>query len=98
MGFNVVLHRVCFILILFSTAENIYAQNAPAAANANQNNQGKRTSINFEDQLIEGQTQKPDLFYILQQRGGGTRQLIKLRENFLPELRRSSEDVGGVTR
>src|SRR4051812_40416592 len=55
---------------------------------------GKRTTINFEDQLVEGQTQKPELFYLLQQRNNNFKRLIRLRENFLPEMRKSSEDVG----
>jgi hypothetical protein len=54
----------------------------------------KRTSINFEDQLIEGQAQKPELFYLLQQRNANFNRLIKLRENFIPEMRKTSEDIG----
>lgn len=54
----------------------------------------KKTSINFEDQLVEGQTQKPELFMLLQQRNSNFKRLIKLRENFLPEMRKTSEDVG----
>lgn len=53
----------------------------------------KRTTINFEDQLVEGQAQKPELFYLLQQRNNNFKRLIRLRENFLPEMRKTSEDV-----
>lgn len=53
----------------------------------------KRTSINFEDQLIEGQTQKPELFYLLQQRNNNYKRLIRLRENFIPEMRKTAEDM-----
>lgn len=52
----------------------------------------KKTTVNFEDQLIEGQTQKPELFYLLQQRSNNFKRLIKLRENFLPEMRDTAED------
>jgi len=54
----------------------------------------RRTSINFEDQLVEGQVQKPELFYLLQQRNNNYKRLIRLRENFLPEMRKASEDIG----
>ena len=57
-------------------------------------NSQKRTTINFEDQLVEGQAQKPELFYLLQQRNNNFKRLIRLRENFLPEMRKASEDVG----
>lgn len=66
------------------------AQKAPAKGGAGAN---KKTTINFEDQLVEGQAQKPELFYLLQQRNNNFKRLIRLRENFLPEMRKTSEDV-----
>lgn len=53
----------------------------------------KKTSINFEDELIEGEVKKPELFYLLQQKQFNFKRLIKLRENFLPEMRRSAEEI-----
>ena len=70
---------------------------ATAAAAANSSGGAKppkHTSINFEDQLVEGQTQKPELFYLLQQRNTNFKRLIRLRENFLPEMRKTAEDIG----
>ncbi len=58
----------------------------------------KKTTVNFEDQLIEGQTQKPELFYLLQQRSNNFKRLIKLRENFLPEMRDTAEDISSHAR
>lgn len=71
------------------------ASRALAQASADAGKKGtKRTTINFEDQLIEGRTQKPELFVLLQNRMNNSRRLFKLRENFLPEMRKTSEDVG----
>jgi len=56
---------------------------------------GKKTTIDFEDQLIEGSRQKPELFYLLQNKDFNYKRLIRLREDFLPELRKSGEDVQG---
>jgi len=67
---------------------------APAKSGGGGGKEGKKTSVNFEDQLIEGQTQKPELFYLLQNRNNNFKRLIKLRENFLPEMRKTAEDVG----
>jgi hypothetical protein len=53
----------------------------------------KRTEVNFEDQLIKGEVQKPELFYLLQKKQFNFGKLIKLRENFLPEMRKTAEDV-----
>lgn len=74
------------------------AQSSGGAATAPAGDAGKkgakRTTINFEDQLIEGRTQKPELFVLLQNRMNNSRRLFKLRENFLPEMRKTAEDVG----
>lgn len=53
----------------------------------------KKQSLNFEDELIEGSSQKPDLFYIFQKNNFKFKKLIKLRENFLPEMNRNAEDI-----
>lgn len=53
----------------------------------------KRTTINFEDQLIKGQNQKPDLLYLLQKKQFNYKRLIRLRENFLPEMRETATEV-----
>lgn len=53
----------------------------------------KKTTVDFEDQLVEGTTQKPELFYLLQQRNNNFKRLIVLRENFLPEMRKTSEEI-----
>lgn len=73
------------------------ADSAPKAESSSGGKGGKspkRTAVNFEDQLVEGQTQKPELFYLLQQRNTNFKRLIRLRENFLPEMRKTSEEIG----
>lgn len=58
------------------------------------NEKDKRTTaINFEDELIEGEVKKPELLYLLQRKQFNFKRLIKLRENFLPEMNRTSEDI-----
>lgn len=56
----------------------------------------KKTSIDFEDELIQGELKKPELFYLLQKKQFNFKRLIKLREDFLPEMRRTSEDLRKV--
>lgn len=76
-----------FILSLFGFLSAHAQQNQPKA---------KRTTVNFEDQLIEGQAQKPDLLYLLQKKKFNYKKLIRLRENFLPELRQTSNEISPV--
>jgi hypothetical protein len=82
--------------VAFAQTPQAPAKDAPPAAGSKPaaGKEGKKTSVNFEDQLIEGQTQKPELFYLLQNRNNNFKRLIKLRENFLPEMRKTAEDVG----
>jgi hypothetical protein len=56
----------------------------------------KIKTLNFEDELVEGDTQKPELFYLFQKKNFNYKRLIKLRENFLPEMRKTSEEVQRV--
>ena len=53
----------------------------------------RRQTIDFEDELIQGDVNKPELFYLLQKKQFNFKRLIKLREDFLPEMRRTSEEV-----
>lgn len=73
-----------------------YAQaQAPASPEAvrAQPRQEKKHIIDFEDELVEGEAQKPDFFYLFQKKNFNYKRLIRLRENFIPEMRRSSEDI-----
>ncbi len=53
----------------------------------------KETRIDFEDELVEGELKKPELFYLLQKKQFNFKRLIKLREDFLPEMRRDADEV-----
>ncbi len=64
-----------------------------SAAMAQSGSAEKKQSLSFEDELVEGATQKPELFYLFQKRNFNYNRLIKLRENFLPEMRRTTEDI-----
>jgi hypothetical protein len=61
---------------------------APAKSGAK-----KQTSIDFEDELVEGELKKPELFYLLQKKQFNFKRLIKLREDFLPEMRRDADEI-----
>jgi hypothetical protein len=87
----------CFVavavVISFSTfsSHNLYAaQETPPEK------QERKKALSFEDELVEGSTQKPELFYLFQKKNFNYKRLIKLRENFLPEMRKTSEDLQRV--
>ena len=53
----------------------------------------KRTTINFEDQLIKGEKQMPDLLYMLQKKKFNYKRLIRLREDFIPEMEETGTEI-----
>lgn len=61
--------------------------------NMAKNNADRKQTLNFEDELVEGSAQKPELFYLFQKKNFNYKRLVKLRENFLPEMRKTTEDV-----
>lgn len=91
------LRGICYRLIPFSFALALLFHSAPVAAQSNAAGAGakkeKKTTLNFEDELVEGQATKPELFYLFQKKNFNYKRLIRLRENFLPEMRKTSEDI-----
>ena len=61
-------------------------------ANA-QTDEKRTTKLNFEDELIRGDVSSPDLLLILRNKNPDYGRLLKLRENFLPELRETRYEV-----
>lgn len=83
------LFQICVVLFVTSfLTSTAYAQKKS----------GKRQTIDFEDELIEGEVKKPELFYLLQKKQFNFRRLIKLRNNFLPEMERTSEELRHIGR
>lgn len=96
-------------LILFITflivSLDVYAQsnnrskqiNQKATSNSNrtpaQRNKTKRQVLDFEDQLVEGDVNRSELLILLQRKRYNFGRLIKLREDFLPEMRRSESNI-----
>jgi|SRR5215471_13681031 len=53
----------------------------------------KRTTIDFSDVAVEGQLSKPEGSYVLNRRQTSFRTLIRIRDNFLPELQKSVDSL-----
>lgn len=85
--------RLLFCILFFCT-QIVWAQESAPASNKKVKE--RRATISFEDELVEGGTQKPELFYLFQKKNFNYGKLIKLRENFLPEMRRTTEDIQRV--
>lgn len=91
----VVLATLTFNLGAQAHADGEKTQKADAGKPAAKGAAGgkKQTSIDFEDELVEGELKKPELFYLLQKKQFNFKRLIKLREDFLPEMRRDADEI-----
>jgi hypothetical protein len=86
-------------LLILSIALRSYAQednstSTPAKKSTSSTVRDKRRqTLDFEDELIQGDVKKPELFYLMQKKQFNFKRLIKLREDFIPEMKRTSEEV-----
>jgi hypothetical protein len=88
---------IMVIAAVLCACEFSFAQeSAPKAQPSSAPKKERKATLSFEDELVEGGTQKPELFYLFQRKNFNYKRLIKLRENFLPEMRRTSEDIQRV--
>jgi hypothetical protein len=53
----------------------------------------KKTEYDFDDDLVEGSFVKPEGDYLSSRTGGRHSSLIRIRENFVPEMLKSAEDI-----
>lgn len=78
-----------FFVVTLSLQSHIYAQ----SKGGKKSGKAKRQVIDFEDQLVEGEVSKSELLLLLQKKRYNFGRLIKLREDFLPEMRRSESNI-----
>jgi hypothetical protein len=53
----------------------------------------KRQALDFEDELIQGDVAQPEIMSILQREDFNFKRLIRLRKDFLPEMRKSAFEL-----
>ncbi|WII73452.1 hypothetical protein QJS83_06160 [Bdellovibrio sp. 22V] len=85
--------HITILLAMISAFEVSFAQSSTTTTTTRKE---RKATLSFEDELVEGSTQKPELFYLFQKKNFNYKRLIKLRENFLPEMRRTAEDIQRV--
>lgn len=77
------------VLLTFASATPVFAQEDTVIEEEDKVVFNKKTVIDFSDVDIEGELTKPEGSYIKNRKKTRFRNLIELRGNFRPELRRS---------
>lgn len=79
----------CFALGAVTTASTVFAQGKAAPKVEYK----KQTVYDFDDDIVEGELQRPDGEMIDTIKKADHSSLIKIREHFIPELVKSAEDI-----
>ena len=90
----------CAIALVGLLAPSALAQDAEGEGEetiVDPNNPGvvykKKTEYDFEDDVVEGAFVRPEGEYLDARRRARHSSLIKIRENFVPEMLKSAEDI-----
>lgn len=74
-------------------AQTSDAPSARLQSNAAGKKPERKQNLSFEDELVTGASEKPELFYLFQKKNFNYKRLIRLREDFIPEMRKTSEEI-----
>ena len=93
------MHRilVAAIVAVAFVATSAYAQDQPDDVVQDPDNPNvvykKTTEYDFEDDVVEGSFVRPEGEYLDARRAARHSSLIRIRENFVPEMLKSAEDI-----
>jgi hypothetical protein len=82
-----------FGLALVATTSVVYAQKAAPAPAGGDVTYKQKTVYDFDDDTVEGDLVRPDGEFVDSRKGAKHSSLIKIRENFIPEMLKSAEDI-----
>ncbi len=89
-----------FAIAMGSVSPKAYAQEGEAAKPPAKSGKGVRVnkehrlSLDFEDELVSGEKLNPEVETIFSRKNSNFKRMIKLRNNFIPEVKRGSGEFG----
>ncbi len=82
------------ILVAFAVAAPVFAQGKTTVVQeADKTVFRKKTVIDFTDVAVEGDLTKPEGSYAISKKKTSFKSLIKVRDNFVPELQKSVDNL-----
>lgn len=58
--------------------------------------QHKKFNVKFEDEMVKGAAETPETEFLFQRSDFNFKKLIRLRENFIPEVQKGKDDMRGI--
>ena len=81
------------VVLIAATGTTVFAQAKPAAPAGGDVTYKSKTVYDFDDDTVEGDLVRPDGEFVDTRKGAKHSSLIKIRENFIPEMIKSAEDI-----
>lgn len=78
---------------VLGVAGNVFAQAKPAAGGDDNTQYKAKTVYDFEDDMVEGDLQRPDGELVNSLKKTEHSSLIEIRKDFIPEMLKSLEDI-----
>jgi hypothetical protein len=78
-------------LMLLTASSAVFAQAKPAAGG--DVTYKSKTVYDFDDDVVEGDLVRPDGEFVDTRKGAKHSSLIKIRQDFIPEMIKSAEDI-----
>jgi hypothetical protein len=80
-------------VMLLGASATVFAQAKAAPAGGDNVQYKSKTVYDFDDDTVEGDLVRPDGEFVDTRKGAKHSSLIKIRENFIPEMIKSAEDI-----
>lgn len=84
-----------FLIATVSCMPSWSAETAAAPSAAPAEPAKKRITIKFDNELVEGSIQNPSMDYMFFRKEANYKKMMRLRENFLPEVKKGKRDFSG---
>ncbi len=96
----VVRNKLILISILFCFfSVGLLAQtesNAQSDSQTASSKSPKKIVIQFDNELVDGKRENPELDYLFTRKEANYKKMMKLRDNFLPEVKKGKRDFSGT--
>jgi hypothetical protein len=88
----------CILVVLFiaGLAQAEEAQFSESDLQSVDTAQYKKFNVKFDDEMVKGAAEKPEVEYLFQRGDVNFKKLIRLRENFIPEVQKGKDDMRGL--
>lgn len=83
--------RIITLLLCFFPAVLV----AQSDGGAESSKAPKKIVIEFDNELVGGKRESPELDYLFSRKEANYKKMMKLRENFLPEVKKGKRDFSG---